>query len=84
MFVVFNMSHSTAYSIVHDGFRYRKVCRRWVPRQLSDDQKGARQAICQEHLDSHAREGYAFLHPIVTGDESWMYEGGLKRSRPRP
>jgi len=32
-----------------------------------------RQTICREHLDCHAREGDAFLHRIVTGDESWVY-----------
>ena len=35
--------------------------------------KHAQQTICQEHLDRHAREGDAFLHRIVTGDESWVY-----------
>ena len=44
-----------------------------VRRQLSDDHKRARQTIGQEHLDRHAREGDAFLHRIVTGDESWVY-----------
>jgi histone-lysine N-methyltransferase SETMAR len=39
----------------------------------SDDHKRARQTICQEHLDRHAREGDAFLHRTVTGDESWVY-----------
>ena len=67
-----NISLGFAYSIVHNDLGYRKVCSRWVPRQLSDDHKRARQTICQEHLDRHAREGDAFLHRIVT-DESWMY-----------
>jgi hypothetical protein len=35
--IEFNMSHSSAYNIVHDDLKYRKVCYRWVPRQLSDD-----------------------------------------------
>jgi len=71
--VEFNMSHRSAYNIVHDDLRYRKVCSRWVQRQLSDDQKRARQTICQEHLDHYAREGDAVLHQTVTGDESWVY-----------
>ena len=71
--VEFNMSHSSAWNIVHDELGCRKVCSRWVPRQLSDDHKRARQTICQEHLDLHACEGDAFLHWIVTGDESWVY-----------
>jgi histone-lysine N-methyltransferase SETMAR len=58
------MSHGSAYSIVHNDLGYRKVCIRWVPRQLSDENKRERQTICQEHLDSHAREGDAFLHRI--------------------
>jgi len=40
---------------------------------LSDDHKHAWQTICQEHLDRHVREGDAFLHRIVTGDESRVY-----------
>ena len=67
------MSHGSAYIIVHDDLGYRKVCSRWVPRQLSDDHKCAWQMICQEHLDRHVREGDAFLHRTVTGDESWVH-----------
>ena len=57
------------------------MCSRWVPRQLSDDHKRARQTISQEHVDRHAREGNAFLHRIVKGDESrvYHYEAESKR-----
>ena len=71
--VAFNMSHGSAYNIVHNDLGYRKVCSRWVQRQLSHDHKRAQQTICQEHLDRHAHEGDAFLQRIVTGDESWVY-----------
>jgi len=54
--VELNVSHSSAHDSVHDDVRYRKVCSRWVPRQLSGNQKRARQKICQEHLARHARE----------------------------
>jgi hypothetical protein len=60
--VEFSMSHGSAYSNVHNDLGYRKVCSRRVPTQLSNDHKRARQMICQEHLDCHAREGDAFLH----------------------
>jgi len=69
----FNMNHGCAYNIDHNDPGYREVCSRWVRMQLSDDHKRARQTICQEHLDRHACEGDAFLHRIVTGDESWVY-----------
>ena len=71
--VAFNMNHGSGYDIVHNDLGYRKVCSRWVPRQLSNDHKHAQQTICQEHLDRHAHEGDAFLQRIVTGDESWVY-----------
>ena len=67
------MSHGSAYNIVHNDLGYRKVCSRWVQRQLSHDNKRAQQTICQEHLDRHAHEGDVLLHRIVTGDESWVY-----------
>jgi len=71
--VEFNMSHGSAYDIVHDDLGYRKVCSRWVPKQLSDDHKHAQQMICQEYLYRHARDGDCFIQRIVTGDESWVY-----------
>jgi histone-lysine N-methyltransferase SETMAR len=79
--LTFNMSHDSAYNIVHNDLGYRKVCSRWIPKQLSDDHKRARQTICQEHLDRHAREGDAFIHRIVIGDEPWVYhyESEFKR-----
>ena len=70
--VEFNMSHGSAYNVVHNELRYRKVCSRLVPRQLSSDHKRAQQTICQEHLNHHAH-GDAFLRQTVTGDKSWVY-----------
>ena len=71
--VEFNMSRGTAYNIFHNDLRCRKVCSRCVPKQLSNDHKLTWQMICQENLDRHAREGDAFLHQIVKGDKSWVY-----------
>jgi hypothetical protein len=33
--VKLNMTHGSAYDTVNDDVDYRKVCSRWVPRQLS-------------------------------------------------
>jgi len=71
--VQFSMRNGSAHSIVHDELGCRKVCSRCVPRQLSDDHKRALQTICRENLYRHAREGDAFLHRIVTADDSWVY-----------
>jgi transposase len=40
--LAFNMSHGSVYNVVHNDLGYRKVCSRWVPRQLSDGHKHAR------------------------------------------
>jgi hypothetical protein len=79
--VELNMTHGSAYDTVHDDVEYRKVCSRWVPRQLSGYQKHARQTICQEHLARHAREEDAFLHRIVTGGLSWVYHYKTENKR---
>ena len=71
----------TLYNIVHNDLGYWKVCSRWVPRQLSNDHMCTWQTISQEHLDCHAREGNAFLHRIVTGDESWVCHYGPESKR---
>ena len=34
----FNLSHGTIWDIVHERLGYRKVCSRWVPRQLTGPQ----------------------------------------------
>jgi hypothetical protein len=35
----FNLSQSTIWDIIHERLGYRKVCSRWIPRQLSDKHK---------------------------------------------
>jgi hypothetical protein len=32
-------SHGLAYSIMHDRLKFRKVCSRWVPKELKDLEK---------------------------------------------
>jgi hypothetical protein len=38
----FNLSRGTIWGIVHERLSYRKVCSRWVPRQLTDEHKKTR------------------------------------------
>jgi hypothetical protein len=35
----FNLSRGTIWDIIHERLGYRKVCSRWVPRQLNDNAK---------------------------------------------
>uniref|UniRef100_A0A803TSH8 Mos1 transposase HTH domain-containing protein n=1 Tax=Anolis carolinensis TaxID=28377 RepID=A0A803TSH8_ANOCA len=52
---------------------YQKIFARWVPRMLMPEMKVHRLEICQEVLSHYENEGDAFLHSIVTGDETWLH-----------
>ena len=43
----------------------------WVPHELKDRDVERRKTICELLLERQKRKG--FLHPIVTGDEKWIY-----------
>lgn len=69
----FEISHGSAYDIIHNRLGFRRVCARWVPKELTEEHRNNRVAICQRLLDRHANEGEAFLTRIVTGDETWVH-----------
>ena len=55
------ISHGSAYQIIHDELRLHKLCARWVPRQLTAEHKRKRVEICQRLLDRYNNEGEEFL-----------------------
>ena len=69
----FEISHGSAYDIIHNSLGFRKVCARWVPKELTEEQKKNRVVICQRLLERYAKEGEAFWTRIVTGDETWVH-----------
>jgi hypothetical protein len=52
---------------------YAKVCARWVPRSLTDDQKTVRKEVFSDLLSHYEADGESFLSRIVTGDEIWIH-----------
>ena len=69
-----NIGAKAANKIIHERLGYSKVCARWVPRQLTDDNKETRFNICAELFERYDHEGDGFLHRIVTGDETWIHQ----------
>ena len=59
--------------LIIETLNYRKVCARWVPRQLTDLMKGHKKTVAQELLNWYHLEGDDFLKNITTGDESWIH-----------
>ncbi|XP_075217801.1 histone-lysine N-methyltransferase SETMAR-like [Lycorma delicatula] len=68
-----NISHGSAFSIIHDFLNFRKVCARWIPHQLTRIHKQNRLKISQKLLKRYEDEEDSFLKRIVTVDETWVY-----------
>lgn len=66
------VSYGSVQSIIRKQLGFRKISACWVPRLLNDDQKAARVRISQL-LRTRFEEGEAFLHKIVTCDETWVH-----------
>ena len=67
------ISRSLLHEIVTDHLGYRKVCSRWVPKQLTQAHKDQRAASALTFLTRYNDEGDDFLTHIVTGDETWLH-----------
>jgi histone-lysine N-methyltransferase SETMAR len=52
----------------------RKVAAKWVPHQLSEEQKAARKRVAEELLRRYEAEGEQFLNRIVAIDETWVQD----------
>jgi len=75
------ISHGSAYDIIHNRLRFHKDCARCIPKQLTMLHKQTRLDICQQNLDRYDKQGDAFLDRIITPDETWVhhYEPECKR-----
>jgi hypothetical protein len=75
-----NMSTASVFRIVTQTLQKRKVAAKWVPRQLSEEQKAARKRVAEELLRRYEAEGDQFLKIIFAIDETWIrdFEPQLK------
>ena len=67
-----SLSRGTIQTILHDHLKVKKITSRWVPYDLTPQQKQERVKICKENLERF-RNGSGRLCDIVTGDETWIY-----------
>jgi len=58
--------------ILTDDLHLKRVCAKFVPRLLTDDQSEQRQTIVRD-LFERSCEDVQFLKNIVTGDDPWVY-----------
>lgn len=67
------ISFGSVHEILND-LGYQKVCARWVPKLLSEEQCQARVSACLQWRSRLQREGAEnFLKRVVTCDETWIH-----------
>jgi len=77
---VLPLSNWTIQTIIHEHLRLRKLTSRWVPHELTPDQKRKRVEFCEENLQRLQQEGFK-LGDIITGDETWIYFRKIGRKK---
>jgi transposase len=68
-----NINKETIRQILHEDLRKRKICAKFVPHSLTDEQKQRRLISCQDFIQT-CQDNLSFLDCIVTGDESWVFQ----------
>ena len=69
----FGISKDTAHTIVRDDLDKRKICSRFVPHKLTDEQKAKRMET-SGHFIAMCDQDPLLLVNIVTGYEIWCYQ----------
>ena len=67
-----DVSRGTVHNILTRQLKMNKVCARWVPRLLTDENMQDRVSASREFLRNAQRGGDAFLDSIITTDETWV------------
>jgi hypothetical protein len=60
------ISPASVYSILTNCLRKQKVCAKWTPHMLNNDQTAIHVLLATIHLQCWRNEGNAFLNHIVT------------------
>lgn len=68
-----NISKDSIHRILTEKLNMRKVCSRFVPHRLTDDQKLLRIQHSKDII-KEAKKDKNFLYSIVTGDETWCFQ----------
>jgi histone-lysine N-methyltransferase SETMAR len=51
----------------------RKLCARWVPHLLTEDQKCTRMKISEQCLEHFNKNKTDFMRRFITMDETWIH-----------
>lgn len=75
-----NLSKTSVQRIMKEMLQKRKICARWVPHCLNEEQRARRVEVATQLLNRYEAEGEGFLKRIVAIDETWIrdFEPELK------
>ena len=68
----FDVSVGTVHTIIHEELKMQRICTKFVPRVLREDQKEKRCHDSREMVKLINSDS-AVLDALVTCDESWIY-----------
>ena len=63
---------SSVLKILSERLGLRKICTRWVPHSLTDEQKQSRVRLASQVIEKYDKCDPRRLEEIVTGDETWI------------
>ena len=81
LWLKFVRSYGSVQSIIKNKLLLQKISARLVPRLLRDQQKTARVQISETLLARCEEEGDAFIHRIVTCEETWVHHYTPEKKR---
>ena len=70
---IVTISDGSVFIILHEHLGMRKLCAKWVPRELTVDQKKQRIDASEECLALLNRNKMEFYRRYVTMDEAWLH-----------
>ena len=73
------ISEGSVQTILKKRLDPRKVCARWVPHLLTEEQKTQRLKCARELLKTYKGFNSRVISNLLTGDETWMHMFELQR-----
>ena len=64
---------SSVLKILHERLGLGKICARWVPHLLTDEEKQNRVRLASQDIEKYDKCDPRRLEEIVTRDETWIY-----------
>ena len=68
-----NLNHTMVHQILTEELAMKKLCAKFVPQNLTIEQKENRTDLCL-HLLERIQSDRNFLKNVITGDETWLLE----------